>query len=85
MLTDLDKEILRPVLGKRYSAEVLKILQEQNKTKGNGTPYGNSTVTAVFNGSRNNVDIELAIWESYDRIVTKQKRLAKIRKTAKDK
>jgi len=85
MLTDSDREILKPVLGSRYSAEVLKILHDKEKTKGNGKPYGNGAITAVFNGKRKNVDIEIAIWELFNRIVLQRKRIAKMRKTASDK
>jgi len=85
MLTNLDREILKPVLGKRYSSAVLKILQAKEVTKANGEAYGNSSVTAVFNGKRDNHHIELAIWELYKRIEKESQRLDEIRKSAKDK
>ena len=67
MISENDRELLRPVIGHRYTKEVSKILIEKNIKTSSGDDYSPEFITHVFNGRHENQGIEMAFFELFDR------------------
>lgn len=81
MITEAEREALKPVLGTRFSKDVKNILLEKKiYTKGADT-YSAGFISNVYNGRYENVDVEAAIYELYDRR-SKTRELVQKRKQA---
>jgi hypothetical protein len=67
MITNIERENLKPILGTRYSKAILEILSQYGVTKENGNEYSIGFISHVLNGRYENQAIEMAIYELYDR------------------
>jgi len=67
MISENDRDLLRPVIGHRYTKEVSKILIEKNIKTSSGEFYSPEFITHVFNGRYENQGIEMAFFELFDR------------------
>lgn len=65
MFTKEQTLTMRPVLGRKYTADVLSILAANGVTSRNNEPYGPEYVRTIFNGESGNLVIEAAILEVY--------------------
>lgn len=65
MITTAQKKKLKAVFKKGYAKEVLEKLNKKGIVTRNGTPYGISFITHVFNGRYSNFEIEETIIELY--------------------
>lgn len=63
MIAKHEQKLLKRYLGPQYSKNVLKILSKKRVKNKRGQPHTASYVRMVFQGFRNNADIENAIWE----------------------
>jgi hypothetical protein len=63
MITELEQKKLRTLFRGHYADDVLKILNNQHILNRNGEPHNTQYVRMVFQGIRNNTDIESAIWQ----------------------
>lgn len=66
MITSSQRKKLKKLLSTDYVSEVLEVLKKKGVTSKNNTEYSESTIRMIFNGHRENVDIEDAILEVYD-------------------
>jgi hypothetical protein len=68
MITELEQKQLRDLFQGHYTEGVLKILNSKHIRNRNGVPHNAQYVRMVFQGIRNNQDIEAAIWQlAYER------------------
>ena len=67
MITEEEQKQLRQLFGGHYSQDVLNILNHQNITNRNGEPHSSQYVRMVFQGVRQNAEIEKAIWQLADK------------------
>lgn len=65
MFTKEQTKIMKPVLGRKYSADVLAVLSSKGVTSRKNQPYNANTIRTIFNGEEGNLDIEEAILEVY--------------------
>lgn len=72
MISEIQREKLKPILGNRFSKEVQKILQESDKTV-----YSKGFISNVLNGNYENTDVECALVELYQKRHKEKKRLQK--------
>ncbi len=63
MITKADEKKIRAVIGTRFSAEILKILEEKGIKNPQGEPYSDRYVSHILNGRYENQEIEKAFWE----------------------
>ena len=63
MITGSEQKQLKALFQGRYTEGVLKILSNKNICNRNGEPHNAKYIRMVFQGIRNNADIESAIWE----------------------
>lgn len=63
MITELERKQLKELFEGRYAEDVLKILSQKMILNRNGEPHNAQYVRMVFQGIRNNSDIEAAIWQ----------------------
>lgn len=63
MITKNEQKRLKPIIGSHYTAAVLKILSAKRIRNKNGLPHNATYVRMVFQGFRNNKEIENAIWK----------------------
>lgn len=63
MITEIEQKHLKEVFQGRYTEDVIKILEERKIVKKNGKPHSAQYIRMVFQGVRNNPDIESAIWD----------------------
>ncbi len=63
MITKNEQKRLKPIIGSHYTAAVLKILMAKRIRNKNGLPHNATYIRMVFQGFRNNKEIETAIWE----------------------
>ncbi len=63
MITEQEYQSLKQVLGGRYTRDVLAILSRKNITNQNGEPHNPKYIRMVFQGIRENLDIEQALLE----------------------
>ena len=63
MITKNEQIQLKKLIGSQYSAQVKKILNRKRVKNKFGQPYTAEYIRLVFQGLRNNKDIEAAIWE----------------------
>lgn len=66
MISKTQKKKLKNILGRDYSKDVLKILDENGAVNRLGNPYNTGYIIWVFNGERNNHDVEEAIFKLYE-------------------
>jgi len=69
MITALEQKKLRALFRGHYTEDVLKILNQTHVLNRNGAPHNAQYVRMVFQGVRNNTDIEVAIYQ----LATKRK------------
>lgn len=67
--------------GFRYTTEVKKILKSQKKTNTNGEAYSSDHIRAIYNGKRDNQDIELAILQFFKKTKDKAKKIQTLEKS----
>lgn len=63
----------------RYSGKVQKILEAKEIYTNRGTIATSSTIRNVFGGHQEDEDIELAIYEVYEKELDKKNKLEKLR------
>ncbi len=63
MITKNEQIHLKKILGSHYTASVLKNLMAKKICNKNGLPHNAKYIRMVFQGLRNNEEIETAIWE----------------------
>jgi hypothetical protein len=63
MILKHEQKKLKRYLGPQYSNGVLQILERKGILNKNGKPHSASYVRMVFQGLRQNQEIEAAIWE----------------------
>lgn len=80
MITELEAQILKKTLGKRYSRAVLDILKLNSSTKENGEEFSIGFISHILNGRYENLIIESAI---YELVATRQKTTKKLLKRKK--
>ncbi len=87
MITNSDRQVLRPLIGHRYTVKIKEILKEFQVKTTSGEEYSPQFITHVFNGRFENQGIETAFFELADRnktIIQKNEKLRKkILKTKK--
>ena len=66
MITDKDRETLGPLLGTRYTPDVIKMLKKNNDDPEVKTDYSRSFITKVYKGKHENADVEKAIFDLAD-------------------
>ena len=82
MISQLDKQELSLTLGKNYSAAILLFLKSKEIVNpSTREPYSDSFIRQVMNGNKENVDIELSIWELYEQRQKDIARIAAIKKS----
>lgn len=68
MISKREKQKLKVALGNYYSAYLHKFLKDHNITNKDGTPYSKSMIRLVFNGFRENIEIEQAFFKAAEEI-----------------
>ena len=63
MITELEQKQLKTLFRGHYTEDVLKILNSQQIRNRNGHPHNAQYVRMVFQGIRQNADIEGVIWQ----------------------
>jgi hypothetical protein len=63
MITELEQKKLKALFRSHYTEEVLKILSERKICNRNGKPHNAKYIRMVFQGVRQNPNIEAAIWQ----------------------
>ncbi|NVK52416.1 MAG: hypothetical protein HWD85_05735 [Flavobacteriaceae bacterium] len=63
MITETEQKQLKLLFNGHYTEDVLKILNDKNIRNRNGKPHSAPYIRMVFQGIRNNSDIEAAIWQ----------------------
>ncbi len=63
MITALEQKKLQTLFRGHYTEDVLKILNSKHVLNRNGAPHNAQYVRMVFQGVRNNIDIEAAIFQ----------------------
>ena len=66
MITKNERDKMKKILTS-YVQEVKEYLHNQGVTNKQGDPYSDIYIVSVFNGVRENIDIEKAIIAVYDR------------------
>lgn len=65
MITEIQKQKLKKVLGRRYAPDIVEVLKEKDIKKSNGQEYSEAYVRQVFNGRFDNVEVTNVIYEVY--------------------
>ena len=63
MITEIERKELRQLFQGYYADDVFEILKEKKITNRNGKAHSIPYIRMVFQGVRNNLDIEAAIWQ----------------------
>ena len=63
MITEIERKELRELFQGYYASDILKILKNKKITNRKGKPHTIQYIRMVFQGVRNNSDIEAAIWQ----------------------
>ena len=63
MITELEQKKLRTLFRGHYTEDVLKILNTRHVLNRNGEPHNSQYIRTVFQGIRNNTDVEAAIFQ----------------------
>lgn len=63
MITELERKQLKELFQGHYAEDVLEILSRRKVLNRNGEPHNVQYIRMVFQGIRNNPDIEAAIWQ----------------------
>lgn len=79
MITELEKKELKNIFQGHYTDDVLKILNEKSILNRNGEPHNAQYIRMVFQGVRQNLDIETAIWQ----VATNKKQKLELQKLQK--
>lgn len=77
MITKTQKNALKKFIKGNYSEEVSEILESLDMTNKQGVAYSKTYIIMVFNGHRNNEEIEDAIYQ-----LAAQKKLKQINRKA---
>ncbi|WP_299670279.1 hypothetical protein [uncultured Polaribacter sp.] len=64
MITELEQKELKMIFQGRYSEDVLRILKNKSILNRNGEHHNAQYVRMIFQGIRQNLDIEAAIWQA---------------------
>jgi hypothetical protein len=75
MITETEKEELKEILGRNYTRKVLSLLNKNSESSTEGKKYSIQYVRQVFNGLHDNLDVEIAIYDLRNEIISKQKEL----------
>lgn len=75
MISDEQREIIKPVLGNRFSKEVKELLESGGKKA-----YSAGFISNVLNGNYENEEIEGALIELYDKRLKEKKKLDRKKK-----
>ena len=70
---------LQEILGKPYAPAVNRILKANGVNPEKEKPFSNQMINMVLHGRRENIDIELAIYQLRDQIIRKNAALQKAR------
>lgn len=81
MITELEQKKLKALFQSHYTEEVLKILSERKICNRNGEPHNAKYIRMVFQGVRQNSNIESAIWQ----VATNKKQKLELQKSLKQK
>lgn len=84
MISDTEREELKAVIGSRYTRKVLAILNEKKAVSSAGKNYSIEYIRQVFNGHHSNLEVELAVYELRDKIISDQKELIKKKRNLTD-
>ena len=79
MITELEQKKLKALFRSNYTEEVLKILSERKICNRNGKPHNAKYIRMVFQGVRQNPNIEAAIWQ----VATNKKQKLELQKSLK--
>ena len=79
MITELEQKKLKALFRSHYTEEVLKILSERKIYNRNGKPHNAKYIRMVFQGVRQNPNIESAIWQ----VATNKKQKLELQKSLK--
>ena len=63
MITEIEREELRELFQGYYANDILKILEKKKITNRKGKSHSIQYIRMVFQGVRNNSDIEAAVWQ----------------------
>lgn len=66
MVTDEEREKLSQFLGKRYTTDIMKMLESAGMKSRKNRPYSRGFITNVYLGAYENADIETALWKLYE-------------------
>jgi len=80
MITQKEQIQLREIIGTHYTDAVLDYLNSKGERNRNGHPYSPEYVRMVFQGVRNNTDIENAIWQVAAQKKKEAKKAEKLKK-----
>lgn len=70
MINDQEREELKKVIGKHYTRKVLNLLNQRNAMTGAGRSFSIEYIRQVFNGHHQNEEVELAIYDLRDKIIS---------------
>lgn len=65
MITQIQKQKLKKVLGRRYAPDIVEVLKARSITKSNGEDYSEAYVRQVFNGRFDNLEVIKVIFDVY--------------------
>jgi len=65
MFTKEQTKVMKPVLGRKYAADVLAVLSSKKIVSYKNMPYRENTIRAVFGCKQGNYEIENAILKVY--------------------
>jgi hypothetical protein len=63
MISEVEQKELKQLIGQHYSVEVQELLESKSIRNRNGHPHSLEYIRMVFQGYRQNQDVEAAIWE----------------------
>jgi hypothetical protein len=63
MISEVEQKELKQLIGHQYSVEVQELLESKSIRNRNGHPHSLEYIRMVFQGHRQNQDVEAAIWE----------------------
>lgn len=79
MISAKESKELQEILGKPYAPAVNRILKANGVNPEKEKPFSNQMINMVLHGRRENIDIELALYQLRDQIIRKNEALQKAR------
>ena len=79
MISAKNSKKLLEILGKPYAPAVNRILKKNGINPEKDKPFSNQMINMVAHGKRENLDIELALYELRDEIIKKNAALKEAR------